>query len=332
MGIDFYYRICIARLYGGGSVHIPPKAIPTVTRPLDSFPYSFSLSASAIPVGHHPASPRFLISLLATALYLSMPSLASQTLSSILNTVGPYTVLEYHKFALGEAIGPATGEPEAAVGLEHVAHLIYDDEENAPLPVQHTKGEDDASDVAQSFLALNIRKEDPSSVSRMTSDSSLATSNDDEQTINQRDEPTFHYGSISDKIGEATSCWLARWGPDFLAYEVRSHEDGPSSVKKLASTFSSLRAKQTGLDGINPNSEITVPVIWGSGGLNAKWVRALVSSDALFVKNERERYNLARSVVELRRQQHTSPDEEIEWSQMFEHSIYYANMVSFLLF
>jgi hypothetical protein len=69
------------------------------------------------------------------------------------------------------------------------------------------------------------------------------------------------------------------------------------------------------------------PVLWNRGGLSLKWIRVLLSSDALFVKSERDRYNLARSVVELRRSSGILQDEEDAWDQVFETAIYYANMV-----
>lgn len=94
---------------------------------------------------HHPATPRFLLSLLATAIYLSVPSLASQAMSSILSTVGPHTVLKYLNFALGKHIGDMeleAGEPEAAVGLEHVAQIFDGDKSirGSIASLQSTKG------------------------------------------------------------------------------------------------------------------------------------------------------------------------------------------------
>lgn len=70
-----------------------------------------------------------------------------------------------------------------------------------------------------------------------------------------------------------------------------------------------------------------VPLIWARGGLTSIWIRELVSSDALFVKGERERYDLARTVVELRRRQGIDDDDEKDWEIMFRDGIYYTNMV-----
>lgn len=68
-------------------------------------------------------------------------------------------------------------------------------------------------------------------------------------------------------------------------------------------------------------------VIWARGGLSSDWVSALVSADTLCVKGERERYDFACSVVELRRRGGVLEAEEQVWNKMFEQGIYYANMV-----
>jgi hypothetical protein len=50
----------------------------------------------------------------------------------------------------------------------------------------------------------------------------------------------------------------------------------------------------------------------------------------LFIKSERERHDLAKAVVELRRNEGLLEDEEVEWMKMFTEGIYYANMVRLL--
>lgn len=73
---------------------------------------------------------------------------------------------------------------------------------------------------------------------------------------------------------------------------------------------------------------LTGPLIWGRGGLDAAWVSSFISSDSFFVKNERARYEFARSVVVLRRKGGVIAAEEKEWIKLFENGIYYASMVS----
>ena len=77
-----------------------------------------------------------------------------------------------------------------------------------------------------------------------------------------------------------------------------------------------------------------IPAVWRKSGLSARWVRGILSSDALFVKGEKERYEMARSVVEMRRAARDKGDsadsaeaEEAEFTTLFNEGIYYANMV-----
>ncbi|KAF8323016.1 hypothetical protein DL93DRAFT_2092754 [Clavulina sp. PMI_390] len=102
-------NITRAALYLADDLH------STVVHPLTrSFPLppsslfpsaSASSSSSKVPSDQHPATPRFLLSLLATATYLGMPSVASEALGLIMLSIGPWTVTRYLNFALGKGIG-----------------------------------------------------------------------------------------------------------------------------------------------------------------------------------------------------------------------------------
>ncbi|KAJ7048143.1 hypothetical protein C8F01DRAFT_1214322 [Mycena amicta] len=273
------FEICISRLYGGGPpLHISPSSlIPSTSHPLTSaFPSASNIDTTT-PAGHHPATPRFLLSLLATSVYLSMPTVAAQALSSILNTVGPTTVLLYLDFALGKAI-PAPDpkhEPDSAVGLENVALIV---------------------------------QEDSASLSNTSVYSIASETSQDTRKIS-------YYGAISDKIGEAAACWLARWATDMLAFEERKAGAAPSPMTRR-------RAKS---DAAVPDFS-DVPTIWDRGGLSLDWICALISSDTLFVRGERGRYDFARAVVELRRRNGLIEEEEAAWKMVFEEGIHYCNM------
>ena len=78
------------------------------------------------------------------------------------------------------------------------------------------------------------------------------------------------YGFASNKLGEACTCWLGRWGVDILNIEL---------------SLPSLPAVR----------------IWTHRGLPASFVRAVLSADTFFVKDEMERYTFARKVLDLRR-------------------------------
>ncbi|KAF8665100.1 hypothetical protein AX16_000568 [Volvariella volvacea WC 439] len=318
------FEVCISRLYGGGPpLHVSPSIIPSPSQPLTpSFPFPQELPST--PPGHHPATPRFLLSLLATAIYLSIPTVATQALSLILNTIGPHTVLLYHNFALGKSIGPPPTlfpEPEAAVGLEHVAYLVDDESDwHSMYSGKGKKPELALDDVSAPMAGLELKEnslEPPSPDGQGSSSSSVS----DEDTHSIR-EIKVDYGAIGDKIGEATSSWLARWAVDMLAYEegvAPNHESTPA-IRRRSYTFSA---------GTTPSNVVKgpiVPTIWGRGGLSAKWVAAIVASDTLFVRGERERYDFARSVVELRRKDGIVESEEQVWDRMFDEAIYYSNL------
>lgn len=277
-------RICISRLYGGGPpLHVFSCLIPSTAQPLSPSLYS-PLDSETIPDGHHPASPRLLLSVLATSIYLCIPTVASHTLSLIFKTLGPLTVMPYLNFALGKSIdtsAPLYPDPEAAVGLEQVAEQFDED-------LASTSSADDFAYIHRAQSAQGSTSSDDSSDSE-AGDHAFSSHN---------------YGPISDKIGEACACWLTRWAKDMLELEVG---DGRLSED--------VRASQK-------------PLIWGRGGLDPEWVTAIVSADTLFVKGEKERYDLARSVVEFRRREGIDDDEEREWVKLFDEAIYYENMVS----
>jgi len=226
----------------------------------------------------------------------------------------------YLNFALGQPIQQDERDVQPAVGLENVAVL-----------------ERDADEVSIASMKTAVRRITPAArlvtqpEELQETPSNESVDSDDYDIIDE--QPSHHYGGISDKIGEACACWLARWATDMLRYEELEHSDDENERtggKPRSSSFSSLfdtpGVRSSGdskpvVDGYRTRT------IFGRGGLKPEWVAALVSSDFLFVANERERYNFACTVVELRRRQGISQEEETIWEDMFEHGIFYANMV-----
>jgi hypothetical protein len=283
------------------------------------------------------------------SVYLSVPSLAAQTLSSIINTIGPFTVIDYLRFAYGEGIGPLQEEDfDPLVGLEHVAQLVNGDEDTTSTSrgAGRPARDKDVQSLSQSLddfsvadmtsqsepirrRDLSVEKEDPAELS---SESGSPTS-----SLNETEpDRSFSYGAVSDKIGESCVCWLARWGADMLVCEQQvtstpkqfspfTPTSTPPPAMSRRSTASTWRTSHPDVV-----SSPKVPLIWRRGGLTAAWIRALVSSDLLFVRGEKERYDLARTIVELRRSEGILEAEEVEWSKMFTEGIYYANMVRFI--
>ncbi|KIR30297.1 hypothetical protein I307_03406 [Cryptococcus deuterogattii 99/473] len=208
----------------------------------------------------------------------------------ILRTVGPLTVNQYLSFAVGEGIGDEEWEgqtAEGASGLQDVAKRIPDDSElrsSVMTPMEEEEEEtvetgqkssgsrlssDSSTKIGQRdpFIQLNGVPYEPSPTGSSTS----AQSQHNEfsfASADAADLPHF-YGTVGNKIGEACVCWLARWGMDLLRAELETS---------------------------NPCYRI-----WAYGGLPARFVRALLSSDLFFVKDEMERYKTTRDVLELRR-------------------------------
>jgi hypothetical protein len=302
---------------------VSPSLRPIPSHPLGpSFPHSDPQSDSEPPNGHHPASPRFLLSLLATAVYLSIPIVASQALNLILTSVSPWTVMQYLNFSLGKPIeNLAPGEPEAAVGLEGIAQMLCPEQRGSIVEGVANSDHGILMDEVSKCLTKCQGADGIvlGSSDLLSSCTKISQSSDDASSS----VTSHHYGSLSDKIGEAAACWLARWAPDMLSYEEQARF-GPGS----ADTSTPLQSTSFEGRAIRSSTSLTsVPTIWARGGLDAKWVCGLVSSDALFVSCERERYDFARRVVELRRLGGVNLEEETVWTELFSNGIYYANMV-----
>lgn len=338
-----------------------------------------------LPSGHHPATPRFLLSLLATAVFLSIPSVASQALSAIVHTVGPYTALRYLNFAIGRGIGPVsdtgTGnegvdhESEAAVGLEEVAELVKDDDvstsyDSIELPaelVSRREYDRDNSSGASGTLKREALKHSHSGDAPPDSDTDSETepaahghAENSAGTRSRVDHegPCYYYGAVSDKVGEAAACWLSRWGVDMLRYEEPgttlppdqdvkgkdaiwspSHQVQVASDRPGSAPPDMAGSRLGGKSRLGSGAPTVVPVIWRRGGLSARWIRGIISSDGFFVRGEKERYEVARRVVEMRRMARLCDDsgeaeeaEEAEFERLFTEGIYYANMVRILLY
>ncbi|KAG8729031.1 hypothetical protein FRC12_021304, partial [Ceratobasidium sp. 428] len=90
---------------------------------------------------------------------------------------------------------------------------------------------------------------------------------------------------------------------------------------------------------------VKVPTVWSYNGLGARWARAVMCSDDLFVRGEWERFVFATRVVELRRRQlerelvaakddvvtskkieQLKRAEEREWEEVFRTGIYYSHI------
>ena len=274
-------RICLSRLYSSfPQLHFPAALYPTPARPLTPWSPPSEISSSlksaqaSSPSKTHLATPRLLLSLLATTSYIGHAPLMREVATMIVRTVGPATVGRYLGFAVGEGIGEEEWEGqngEGAQGLADVGRAI----KLRKIPASSTSsGEEDYEHGSTSDEDGKVRG--GVIAGRKRSDASSMTIRDhlrDFRTPSTNSEPEsgdpdsnlpHFYGFGSNKIGEACACWLSRWGVDLLA---------------------------------SPSAED----IWGHRGLPARFVAALLGSDLLFVDGEMNRYRVARKVLELRR-------------------------------
>lgn len=350
----------MSRLYSAyPQFHFPIALLPTAAQPLTpsyppgaSFP-SLQMAYDEVAPNMHLVTPRLCLSLLATATYLGQPYVLREVLAIVLRTVGPATVGRYLEFAIGGGIGEEEWDhqdDEGAKGMEKVARTISSgftqhesDEwvsemgsdtasgayEQSPEQIMVEPAPDFAHRTStDSVMSDDYAKVSDSSVTRTPSMNSNTTVRPagsqklvrvvETELPRSNAPPMPHfYGFVSNKIGEACVCWLARWGLDVLNFETK-----PDAKNKK-----------------------DMPIVWGHGGIPAKFVAAILSSDALFVPNERERYQMARRILELRREtwQDASEDlptpmdavEEDDWedeeneiAKVFAEGIYYSHMVS----
>ncbi|KAJ9113873.1 hypothetical protein QFC19_000066 [Naganishia cerealis] len=264
-----------------------------------------------------------------------------------------FDVCRYLEFAIGRGIGDAEDGDEdldsAAVGMERVG-MRYDPDLTDTSSI-HTHGTGTGMHSTASIrtttgtarYSLNpateheeIKKESPSLP--LSSSSSSFTS-----TQKHEGRPRYFYGFAGDKIGEACVAWLCRWGVDILPIEEELAQQSPSmSSQELENRMANITLSTPAAPLTDPTSPRTLK-IWASGGLPAEWVRAVISSDAFWVRNEMERYNFAKRVAALRAagvanrekdgvadehelDEETEEQEEEEYNEIFRTGIYYSHM------
>ncbi|GAW05013.1 hypothetical protein LENED_006843 [Lentinula edodes] len=280
------FELSISRLYGGGPpLYIHPSLVPISTHPLTSgFPYPSVLpSSSLLPYtpGCQPATPEFLISLLATSLYLSIPSLASEALTGMLRTIGPRTVGYYLDFALGMTKLKNADRP--AVGLEGLAKDLEEGEHGS---------EYSDLDMSTSFPVENRIPPIPFVLRVMNTSPSLSRKQ-------RATETTF--------LGPS---WITQWGADMFVEEkkiVSDWLDDPNA------SLDSWTVEESGFEGVpltldtdshrpshstssawtpkwSQSNVKSIPKFFtatavGAGyeGLSLSWIHALISSDSFFV-------------------------------------------------
>jgi hypothetical protein len=297
------FEYCIASLYGAEPrLVLPPWARPSAEHPLTpcwsgkAQPRSLDCEEWALPLDCHAATPRFLLSLLSTALYLGIMSVSARANALILSSLGPWTVSMYLRFALGEGIDALPGfEPDEE--LDGPVLLRDSTELGAPCDDPDDTPADESEDMVLSEPVTPRSPTAPRSAHTSSPGPGPGTS------AARRLKPRFQHGPMSVKLGEAAASWLMRWGADVFDAEERGAYASPA-----------LQAR---------TSWATAPplAIWSHasmGGISATWVRGIIASDSLHVASELERWELARRVVDLRRSQAQPSDGTSEYSLAHE--------------
>ncbi|WVR05851.1 hypothetical protein IAU60_002877 [Kwoniella sp. DSM 27419] len=290
------FELCLSRLYSSfPHLHFPTALLPTTRQPLTpSFPacpvIDYTTLETSVPPFAHLATPRLLLSLLATTSYLGQGPLLREVLAITLRTVGPVTVARYLGFAIGDGIGEEEWPGQDGLGikaLSGVAKVIrhdnlysagqFDEDEDLVEETLHAvknsprHSTDSDTKVSETSLPLRHGGVPIPSLKLPSRSNSVRSNATDPFSVASADIRlmSHYYGAVGNKIGEACGCWLARWGVDLLLAETESTAPG-------------FR-------------------IWAHHGLPSRVVRAVLSSDYFFVKDEMERYRFARKVIDLRR-------------------------------
>lgn len=359
--LSFHHRICISRLYSPyPALRILPALLPSLTHPLTpSFPHPPLVAAPLDDAQAQETSPRLLLSILATAIYLGHNPLIREALAAVLRSLSPWSVVRYLEFAIGRGIGDDEEDEDGpAVGMERVAKRYDPDalERESLRTVASTVGR------TASIRTLPRTGSPESEEVKKESCATAATEKQEDAAATSRAPPRYFYGFAGEKIGQACVSWLCRWGVDILPIEeemaaMQGSEE--EEQRETSSSSSSLVGRMRGISlsdartdkrtasgyrqssirgahGTAVQSErraLATLRIWARGGLPAEWVRVVVSSDAFWIRNEMERYDFAKRVVALRSAREGDEDaeedclEEEELYRMFETGIHYSHMV-----
>ncbi|PWN37141.1 uncharacterized protein FA14DRAFT_159322 [Meira miltonrushii] len=324
------FEYCIATLYGAA----PTLVLPDWATPSPAFPLTKHFEPERLfqsmegkentqkgktdgsteldgesTKAYHPANPRFLLSLLAASSYLGIHSLVAQSVTLILCSITPFTVSHYLRFALGYGISGAFDAKQRCQGNASE----WDWELEGPVWGMESIAKEDKLDKGTNTLSFSMAQ-----MSMSDAQTEISESVDyGDTSFDSTSRPAmagFQYGIETDKIGEACSCWLLRWGADtMLAEEQLNLQDESKGMDHLNAVPLLPNGRMPDLfyeRSANSYSRVQSacdppqPIIWRHpllGGLPANWVRATISSDSFWIREEWERYEAAKRVVSMRR-------------------------------
>ena len=198
------------------------------------------------------ATPRFLLSLIATSTYLGIPSVTSLALTLILGSITPYTAATYLRFASGLGIvspsilnlddgelstpvdeleGPLVGwerlskpkpvAPTASSSQPASSSIPAPSSNESPLvDVNHSPNKGSFASPKSPIRKSSPAPQLPADLLQSDRTGSTMRSSFEEDLCFDDDNPQLFYGPSCNKIGEACVCWLSRWGGDVLDWEI----------------------------------------------------------------------------------------------------------------
>ena len=295
-------RIALSRLYSPlPHLYCPAMILPSTASPLSS---AFTSTTGNLESLHrntaksvHLATPRLLLSLLATTIYLGQTPLMREVSTMILRTISAATIGRYLRFAMGQGIGLEEWDGQdnaAARGFEDVAQTV-----NVPL-----------KDVDDRSSHDSIRSIDTSttSTSTHTADTSLGHIN----------TASHCYGIPSDKIGEACASWLCRWAVETFDAEVQLAHDTTSRVWR-----------QRGLPARFVRSILSSDLLFIKGEMDRyRLARSILDLRRAGWDSEMDDTGDSASTVSSSGGHQEWEDDETEMDDLFASGIYYTHMVS----
>ncbi len=236
------------------------------------------------------ATPRFLLSLIATSTYLGVPSVTSLALTLILGSITPYTVSAYMRFASGLGIvEPSSMHQDSPASISNSTSLPSDELEGCLVGWERLSAPDAAASPTSSANAEADQQRRPSTRAWSTARGSSARRSHDAggspTTMTPRRGSTpppmqrldtaassstysletggaedggsaqLFYGPSCNKIGEACVCWLGRWGGDVLDWEIGLCEGSAAGAKRADSVDESKSSFSGGRAGEDSEEE-----------------------------------------------------------------------------
>ncbi|KAN0060663.1 hypothetical protein ACQY0O_007321 [Thecaphora frezii] len=269
------FEYCIAHLYGGGpQLVLPYWASPSSAHPLSpAFTIEFGkaqevgrLENEVIGPESHPATPRFLLSLLATSIYLNIPSITSQALTLVLCSVTPYTVSHYLRFAIGKGIERAAAASDLANEHDDKQPTEWDWELQGPVRTLDNLGKPMAMRVPGAVSTATDTKQGSKATSPFDEPRSGLTAHaDDGNELSQR---ASELSLGSERSSGSSSAGLKRNRESFGGGDMDEHTALPSLGTGKRSSVTPKKGPAQGSPAPGDGDYLSADAIPGKGAVN----------------------------------------------------------------